>query len=62
MARNRDRLIDRNLKIRQFVSSQERQFPDKKFGSILRDAADGFCLEESTVEAIIKRKGIYKDI
>ncbi|MEO2064477.1 MAG: hypothetical protein ABGW97_15955 [Christiangramia sp.] len=56
-----ERLKRRNSKVRDFISSLEKKHPQWRFDAVVEETADNFFISPRTVEAILRREGVYAD-
>ena len=56
-----ERLHRRNTKVRDFITALEKKNPQWRFDAIIAETADAFFISPRTVEAILRREGIYAD-
>lgn len=56
-----ERLKRRNSKVRDYITNLEKKNPQWRFDAVILEAADNFFISPRTVEAILRREGIYAD-
>lgn len=57
----KERLRQRNIKIRNYVKEVGEKNPQWKRRSIIQDASERFFISERTIEAILWREGAYSN-
>lgn len=57
----KERLRQRNQKIRKFIADLEQKHPEWRFDAVVKEAAKNFFLAGRTIEAILRKEGVYAD-